>query len=523
MAARRRKPNELAGQAMPLLLLGMALVASNHYLTFVDEEVQSLDAAAQPVRTLLASFYSGPVHSHIPPLYGIVLHFWLRWTAWNFEYLRVPAIVFFLVGLFFLARAAHRFGGPTGASALVWMGILWPFGFHYGRLATAYSFVFFLIAGLTFAYLRFLEEGSFGRWTVLFLFGAALLWTNSLGWAVLACLGIDQALRRRAGESSVPITVMARTAILWIAAFVPLLRASWGEWVAGIHVHPGFLPFLTNCALQVYNLFVSESVAPWHWQLSVPGAIAVLVCIVLVFMNGTRPSRRFMIYSGVLILFMAAIGILAPRRLFFVAPWVVLPIAVAIGSIKSRWARPTLAAALLIIAGVGWSGIYMRRFYSAPQFLDPWTQVAGESVAQIRTGATVISNSGPFFFYLTYALQQPTAGSGPKLEGLLPDYAPQSNVKTAREWLSAGKPFAPSMLWVHGVEDPESEKAMDDAARELDHTCGSRISRLMARDAGFNWKQRFLRETAISQWRIETRQYDCTSSNSQMIFPIPAR
>src|SRR5258708_4691573 len=213
MPALRRKPNDRTSQTMPLVLLGMGLIASNHYVTFIDDEVRSLDAAAQPVRTLLASFLAGPGRNGYPPLYGIVLHFWLRWTAWNFEYLRIPAIAFFLAGLFLLGRAARRFAGPVGASATVWLGILWPFGFHYGRLAAPYSFTFFLVAGLTFAYLRFLEHESFGRWAAVFLFGAALLWTDSLGWAALACLAIDQALRRRFGERTISLAVMARTAI----------------------------------------------------------------------------------------------------------------------------------------------------------------------------------------------------------------------------------------------------------------------------------------------------------------------
>jgi hypothetical protein len=45
----------------------------------------------------------------------------------------------------------------------------------------------------------------------------------------------------------------------------------------------------------------------------------------------------------------------------------------------------------------------------------------------------------------------------------------------------------------------------------------------MARDAGLAWKQRFLSESGGSQWRIESREYDCTSSNAQEIFPIPAK
>jgi hypothetical protein len=523
MSARQRKPNELTTQVMPLLLLGMGLVASNHYVIFVDDEVRSLDAAAQPVRTLVTSFLTGPGHQDLPPLYGIVLHFWLRWTAWNFEYLRIPAIAFFLIGLFLLARAARRFSGPIGASATIWVGILWPLGFHYGRLAAPYSFLFFLIAGLTLTYLRFLEERSFGRWAAVFLFGAALLWTNFFGWALLACLAIDQALRRRAGERTVPITVAARTVILWFAAFIPLLRPSYGDWTARSHVHRGLLASFTNCALQVYNLFVSESIAPWRWQLSVLAGIAVLACIVLVFLKGTVPSRRFFSYSAILIIFMAAMRILAPGTLFFVAPWVILSIAAAIASIDSPWARPSLALALLIVGGLGWSGIYMRRYYSTPQFLEPWAQVAGEAANKIQTGATAISNSRAFFFYLTYAVRPPTSGPESKMEGLLPDFASQPNVKSPQQWLSGGHPLAPTMLWIHGTDSPEPDTSMDDASRELDHSCGSRISRLMAHDAGFAWKQRFLSESVGSQWRIESREYDCASSNTQEIFSIPAK
>ena len=64
---------------------------------------------------------------------------------------------------------------------------------------------------------------------------------------------------------------------------------------------------------------------------------------------------------------------------------------------------------------------------------------------------------------------------------------------------------------------------MDDAAHVLDRGCGSRVSRLMMRDEGYAWKQRFLPEIAGPQWRIEVREYDCTSSSSQEIFRIPAR
>jgi len=64
-------------------------------------------------------------------------------------------------------------------------------------------------------------------------------------------------------------------------------------------------------------------------------------------------------------------------------------------------------------------------------------------------------------------------------------------------------------------------KSMDDAGNTLDHSCGTRESRLMMPDRGYLWKQKFLRETPDEIWRIEIRQYDCASSNSIEIYPIP--
>jgi Dolichyl-phosphate-mannose-protein mannosyltransferase len=523
MPARPRKPNEIARQVMPLLLLGVGLVASNNYFTVIDDETWILDAATHPVRTTLALFLSGAGQHQHPPLYDLVLHFWLRWTGGNFEYLRIPAILFYLAGLFLLGRAARRFGGPSSASAVIWLGALWPFGFHYGRLAAWYSFSFFLVAGLTLAYLRYLEDQSQSRWAAFFLFGVALLWTNYFGWALLACLAADQFLRDRVGESTVSPRVMAGTAALFIVSFIPLFRAFYNELGIGIHLHNSVASVIANAAFNVYSLFVSESVAPWHWILSVPAGLAAVTCVALVLLNETRPPRRFLLYSGFLIAVMAVTGILLTKRLLLVAPWVLMPIGIGVATITSRWRRMGLALSLLIFAGIGWYGIRARTYYSAPRFLEPWVQVAGDAADKIHGGATIIANNPSFFFYLTYILRAPGGGADWKFAGVLPDSVHYPNVMSADQWLAAGHPFAPTVLWIRGMDGPQPGGSMDDAAHELDQACGARTSRLTMRDQGFEWKKRFAPELGELQWRIEIREYDCGPATSPEIFPIPAR
>jgi hypothetical protein len=446
-------------------------------------------------------------------------------TAGNFEYLRIPAVLFYLAGLFLLGQAAREFEGQEGASIIVWLGVLWPFGFHYGRVDESDGFAFFLVAGLTLAYLRFIEEQDIGRSAALFLFGALLLWTTILGWAILVFLAIDQLLRRRAGEPVIPVQPMARTMVLWVAAYIPVARPMRRAFLASASFHHGLAALAANFALHVYNLFVSESVAPWHWQQSVPAGLAVLVCIVLITTSDTGPARRFLVYSAALLILMSVTGTLLARRTFVIAPWLLLPIASGIGSIKSRWARPLLAVAFFTIGMIGWSGMYSRSYYSEPEFLDPWVQIAGNAADKIHTGAGLVSDSRPLLFYLTYALRVPTSAQPKQFEGLIPNSAQWPNVTTPDQWLSSGHPILPTMIWIRGPVDSRSAgstaKSLADAGNTLDTNCGARQSRLMMPDRGYLWKQKYLRETPEEIWRIEIRQYDCASSNSIEIYPIP--
>ena len=523
MPVRARKPNEMARQVMPLMLLGIALIATNSNFTIVDDETSVLVAAAQPVRTSLAMLWSGASQNGSPPLYDILFHFWLRLTGGTFDSLRVPSILFFLGGLFMLARAAARLGGPLSARAVVWLGTLWPFGFHYGRLAASYAFSFLLVSGLTLAYLRYLEGLSLKRWAVFLAFAVAILWTNYYGWAILGCLVIDQILRHRSAEPSANSAMIIRTTALLCVAFIPISRAFRNEFSAGVVAPHRALSILLNAAFGVYSLFVSESVAPWTWFLSVSAALAILAVVGLVVTSLPRNSRRFLVYGAFVILVMAVSSIPLTRHLFIVSPWILLPIGVILGTNKSQQMRIGLPVALIIVAGIGWFGIYSRHYYSAPRFLEPWPTVAEDTALKIHSGATLISNDPSLFAYLTYILHAPEGTTPWRFQGLLPEQVRHPQVKSPQDWLASGHPVGSSMIWIRGAGDRQSNAPMDDAAANLGRACGTQTSRLTMRDPGYAWKQRFFPEWDEPQWRIEIREYDCSSSSSQEIFQIPPR
>jgi hypothetical protein len=113
--------------------------------------------------------------------------------------------------------------------------------------------------------------------------------------------------------------------------------------------------------------------------------------------------------------------------------------------------------------------------------------------------------------------------NGPwRFEGLLPDAVTHPQVFSSQGWLDSGRPTHGKMVVVRAGRDAGGNEPVDRAVALLDQSCGSISSRLRARDSGYLWKQRFLPGVGDPLWRIEIREYDCNSTNSKQIYPLPA-
>jgi len=525
---RPRSVNQIsvARQILLLILFGVALGVSNRFFVFIDDETSIIAAAADPVRNTLALFWSGVGQHEHPPLYDLLLHFWIRLTGGAMDWLRAPSICFYIAGLWLLSRAALRLAGETAAAILIWMGVLWPFGFHYARLAAWYSFSFFLVSAFTLAFLHLIEKQSPVRWGVLLLAAAALVWTNYLGWAFVVCLFVlDRWLRRRNAEPVIAVGPLVRVAAILIVVFIPLFTAFRHELSSGMHLPRHALTLAATAAFNAYSLFVSEAVAPWFWRPALLACAAILASLVFGYRCAPRSARRFFLYFAVISLGMALTGILQTKRLLLISPWLLLPLSAALAGTdhKTKWMRRALSASLLLIAAIGWFGITSRRYYAAPRFIEPWPQAVEIAAQDIRSSAIVIGNNPSFFFYLTYALQLPRTSGPWRFVGTLPIDVRDPQVMFSADWLAAGHPMAQKMVWVRGMDWGESEAPMLDAANLLDRSCGARVTQRLLRDSGFEWKQRFFPQLHELLWRIEIREYNCAGAGSQEILHFPMR
>jgi hypothetical protein len=291
----------------------------------------------------------------------------------------------------------------------------------------------------------------------------------------------------------------------------------WSVFITELHrlAWPDSVRFLVlNAAYNFYVLFVSQSVAPWFWRFSIPAALGIVVLLAFVFAEIRGEARRLLIFSFILFAVMSVAGILEAKRLLLVGPWLLLPIAAALGTI-GRWQwRIPMALALASVAAIGWYGVLNRRYYAEPQFFIPWSSVAQEAAEALRGGSGIISNDSSFFFYLTYALKPSQTNSSWRFTGALPRQIQYPSVWDPEGWEGAGRPKPATVLWVRGASPPEELAAMNNVGEWLSGQCGDRITRYLARDPAFPWKQRFVPNFSGTAWRVEIRQYFCASGTA---------
>ena len=495
-----------------LCALGAAMLATNRWFTAVDDEVSIIDRASVPVATTVRIFLSGAGQHEHPPLYDILLHGWLRLTSGNIDLLRVPATIFYLAGIWVIVRIAGEIAGRKAEVAALAIGAISPYGFHFGRVAAWYSFCFLLVALETYLYLRYGARRSGANWSWLFLCSLALIYSNYFGWVLLALLALDFILSNRSGGFRPLAPILAMGALLF-AAFLPILLAFVRELHKGIEPYRQPLTMILAATYVLYAMLVSESVAPWFWWLGIPAAIGVAAAIGLAIRYAPPIGRRLLAYFFVSLAIMAVIGVVETKRVLMLLPWLALPIALACAAASSRTARRAFVASLVLVFGIGWFGIFDRKLYAAPHWIEPWSSVAQQAAAVVRNGGIVIGNNESFFFYLTYLLPPEKPAAGHDFRGYLPDSAVRRGVYDPEQWLAAGSssgyPVEPEVMLVKGLHFGTSAAATDETQHWLDENCHMTADRLMVHDFGAAIKTRLVPADNQLPWRVEVRSYSC--------------
>lgn len=227
--------------AHALLAVAAVLVAVGVVLRFWTrsnlwlDEALTVNIARQPLSHLHALLR----RDGAPPLYYVLLHFWMEAFGSSDLGARSLSGVLSVLTLPFVAVAGRRLGGRGVAAAAVVLVATSPFAVRYGTEARMYSLVMLLVAAGVVALQRALQRPRPGNLVAVALCTAALLYSHYWSLYLLLVTGLWMAWlawrRGREGRRA-PLAVLGAMAVggltfvPWLPTFVFQTRHTGTPW-----------------------------------------------------------------------------------------------------------------------------------------------------------------------------------------------------------------------------------------------------------------------------------------------------
>ncbi len=279
-----------------LIALVVVAVAIGGALRFITSAHIWLDEAltVEISGRHLPQLFTALRHDGSPPLYYLMLHFWMEIFGRSDVAVRALSGVLSLATLplaWFagrrVARVAASFGhiephavDRTGTAVLLLFATS-PFAIRYGTETRMYSLVVFLVLLFALVLARALEQPSLRRWSWVTLTTAALAYTHYWTFLMLASVAFFLVLQARRRRHYRTLCMQALYAML--AAGVLFLP--WAPTFVFQMLHTG-----TPWAQQVHAEVLLDTVFSWAGPASA-GALLALVLLLMAFIGySARPS-----------------------------------------------------------------------------------------------------------------------------------------------------------------------------------------------------------------------------------------
>lgn len=369
--------------------IGLAIVASI-VLRFVATSHLWLDEALSVniARLPLSDLPDALRHDGAPPLYYVLLHFWMRAFGEGDTAVRSLSAVFSIATYPAMYFAGRRLAGRFGGWAALLVFASSPFAFRYATEARMYSLVMFLVAWGYLATLRALERPSIGRCALVTLVVAGLLYSHNWSYYLLATVGGVLLLRAWRGSTAAArrgawlvIAAMGVGALCYVP-WLPVVKyqlahtgTPWGDPQLPWSGFPGFvrqfagigqagqpglstyyyyyaalaivLPLLAlfGAAVDDFHIDLDLRTRPLvRWE-AVVGVGSILVGLVLSYLAGTAFDGRYASIGAPLILLCIAMGVTVfANPTWRVGVLVLLVLLGFVGGVRNARAQRTQAA-----------------------------------------------------------------------------------------------------------------------------------------------------------------------------------
>ena len=350
-----------------------------------------------------------------PPLYYIMLHFWMELFG-RTEY---------------AARALSTLFGALAVAAIVGVGTLIS-GLRLGRLAGAllavsphwilcasmirwYSLAAFLALLSTWSFLQAIRSKQASYWVAYVVVSAILLYTHYLPISVLLVHGLFLLLFGGRDRKMLASWFLSQVCVfvLYLPQITILVRQLLQAPSHGVAapLAYGWLGLLVKAGYTAYAFCLGGTVLPWNVAVSVP-ACALFAVLVFGGLSGTflaGEKKVFLLLSlatPVVFLILLTLTIFPsegfhvfPGILLFALPSFVLIVACGILNIAKPRTRVLTLVLTLALYAYSLRNYYTGREFINPSYVIPWKTVAGDLSREVSKDDLVVVTDGMLMRY----------------------------------------------------------------------------------------------------------------------------
>lgn len=293
----------------------LRVVSLNRDSLWFDEAISYLNATL-PVDKIV----SNVVQSSHPPLYYLLLHFWmtlfpdsdgsLRLLGVFWGLLIIPAIYLLTLELLGSRRLA------AWAALLITIS---PFQVLYGHELRMYTQLMLLVTMGTYAFLRAVKSERLTWWSIfLVLFGCAI-YTHLFAWFIFIALGLFCFIRYRWTK---PTIVMFICGLILLLLFIPWLLQLLNERQRDLGTLRPLTQDSTRNPLKPLTslafLLIGTSTRPWSTGLALFLTISVIIVLLLEARKASREDEA----SNLLLPGLVVISVIViPTTIYLVRPY----------------------------------------------------------------------------------------------------------------------------------------------------------------------------------------------------------
>lgn len=334
-------------------ILGLAFLV--RYVTMIDQglwydELQSVTHASLPIPDLLTSIRLFDPH---PPLYYVLLHFWLKLGTSDL-WIKSSSVLVLLLAIFSLYIIAKKYYNTRTAILASLLFAISPYAVNYGTEARNYA-LWMLLAIWVYELNNQLltENNNILRSMITVLVTISFLYLHGISFLILPAVYMHALIfvfQKKANWRSVKIWGLIQLFI--IVAYVPWLQRAW---TIG-NVTPSVVPEYSDIITTLYFHILGYCNACPIWLQAIVVFAWLVICIYLIIHNATTHVAVLAYTFGPILTAILVSYLIRPIWLFrglgLIVPFILLEIAIWLDGLFSQKRLPGLAAGFLTVTTI---------------------------------------------------------------------------------------------------------------------------------------------------------------------------